>query len=226
MNTERRFYVYKHVCIPCTTSNGIYIGITGKKNPNDRWHASGSGYTKGQKKMYETIQLFGPENWMNPEVWSHEILFSNLTKIEAYTKEKELIAYYDSYHNGLNSSLGGELNVKYATAEEAELAYRAVKKKKTHKRMNDPEKHALDLERSKIFIANKRSTDSEYKKFDNQRNLALYEQAKQLKEKLMSLDKAFPGILTSDEKELVHGALYKCRSKKYLNELLLKFNTI
>jgi hypothetical protein len=124
----------------------------------------------------------------------------------------------------LNSSLGGEINIKYATPDEAEAAYRAVKKKKTYKRLNDPEKHAIDLERSKNFIANKRHNNAEYKKFDNQRNLALYAHVKELKEKLMHLDTMFPDILLEDEKIKVHGALYKCRSKQYLNQLLLKFN--
>lgn len=226
METKRCFYVYKHVCKLCEDSNGIYIGITGKKNPKDRWHSTGSGYAKGQRKMYDAIQLYGPENWENPKVWLHEILYSGLTKSEAYAKEKELIAFYDSYYNGLNSSLGGEINVKYATAEEAEAAYRAVKRRKVQKRLNDPEKHVLDLERSRKFIANKRNTNSEYKKFDNQRNLALYEQNRELKEKLMCLDEVFPDILTVEEKVKVHGALYKCRSKKYLSQLLLKFNTV
>ena len=224
MNTKRCFYVYKHVCKLCEDSNGINIGITGKKNPKDRWHSTGSGYTKSQRKMYDTIQLYGPENWENPKVWLHEILYSGLTKSEAYVKEKELIAFYDSYYNGLNSSLGGELNIKYATAEEAEAAYRAAKRRKTHKRLNDPEKHAVDLERSKNFIANKRQTDTEYRAFDNQRNLALYEQVKELKEKLCQLDYDFPNCLSDEEKSKIHGALYKCRSKQYLSQLLLKFN--
>ena len=223
MNTERHFYVYRHVCKPCTTSNGIYIGVTGKKNPNDRWSSTGVGY-KAQKKIYEAIQLFGPENWMNPEIWSHEILFSNLSKTEAYTKEKELIAFYDSYNNGLNSSLGGEINIKYASIEEAEAAYRAAKKNKTQKRLNDPEKHAIDLERSKKFIANKRQTDAEYLVFDRQRNLNLYRQVKELREKLIRLDTLNPNILSEEEKTKVYGALYKCRSKQYFNQLLLKFN--
>ena len=221
---ERRFFVYKHHCKLCTDSNGVYIGITGKANPKDRWHSTGSGYTKSQKKMYTAIQRYGAENWENPEIWSHEILYSGLIKHEAYEKEKELIAFYDSYHNGLNSSLGGEVNIKYSMKEEAEAAYRAVKSKKVHKRLNDPEKHAIDLERTKNFLSNKRSTDAVYRTIDNQRNLALYENIKKLKDELCQLDTKFPHILTSDEKAKVHGAVYKCRSKNYLNKLLLKFN--
>ena len=77
---------------------------------------------------------------------------------------------------------------------------------------------------SKRFIANKRLNNPDYKAFDNKRNLDLYNCTKTLKEKLCKLDMTFPDVLTTEEKAKIHGALYKCRSKRYLTELILKFN--
>ena len=68
--------VYKH-----TFPNGkVYIGITSKKKPNQRWE-SGIGYSKNQIVMYNAIQKYG---WDNIK---HEILFENLSKDDACKKE-------------------------------------------------------------------------------------------------------------------------------------------
>ena len=77
---DKKFMVYKH-----TFPNGkVYIGITSKKKPNQRWE-SGTGYSKNQIVMYNAIQKYG---WDNIK---HEILFENLSKDDACKKEIELI---------------------------------------------------------------------------------------------------------------------------------------
>lgn len=87
--------VYKH-----TSPNGkVYIGIT-SRNPVVRW-ANGHGYS-GQPKFHNAILKYGWDNF------SHEILFSHLSKEEACEIEMRLIEQCDSIRNGYNSSTGGE----------------------------------------------------------------------------------------------------------------------
>lgn len=92
------YIVYKHTC-----PNGkVYIGITSKK-PNERWR-NGFGY-KSNKHFFNAICKYG---WDNIK---HEILFDNLTQMDAFEKEKMLIALYKSNDGkyGYNNSSGGEI---------------------------------------------------------------------------------------------------------------------
>ena len=114
---NKKFMVYKH-----TFPNGkVYIGITSKNKPNQRWEG-GTGYSKEhQSVMYNAIQKYGWENIQ------HEILFTNLSKEEAIKKEIELIKEYHSYiHdplcNGYNMTMGGDgIRGKKFTKELKEL---------------------------------------------------------------------------------------------------------
>ena len=90
------YVVYKH-----TAPNGkVYIGIT-CRDPEERW-ANGKGYN-GQY-FGRAVKKYGWENF------SHEILFSDLTKEQACKKEIELISFYNSTNpkKGYNLSTGGE----------------------------------------------------------------------------------------------------------------------
>lgn len=99
------YSVYKHE----SPSNKVYIGITCKK-PEYRWN-SGRGYWQNPH-FTAAIQKYGWENF------SHEILFTGLSKEEAEAKEIELIALYDATNRerGYNHELGG--NAKGKTTEE------------------------------------------------------------------------------------------------------------
>lgn len=77
-------------CVYCHTNkiNGKkYIGITSQK-PEHRWR-NGEGY-KNNEYFYHSIQKYG---WHN---FSHEILYTDLSKIEAENLEIKLIAEYDT----------------------------------------------------------------------------------------------------------------------------------
>lgn len=92
--------VYKHT----SPSNKVYIGITSKDNPNDRWK-NGKGYTNERQPHFRrAIDLYGWENF------KHDILFDNLTEEEAKQKEIEMIALYDATNKekGYNLSKGGD----------------------------------------------------------------------------------------------------------------------
>lgn len=78
------YYVYLHT----NKSNGKkYVGMTGKL-PKQRWQ-KGRGYLHN-KSFYEDILKYG---W--DEGFTHEVLYANLTKIEARVKESRLIAEYN-----------------------------------------------------------------------------------------------------------------------------------
>lgn len=89
-------------CVYCHTfPNGKkYIGIT--KNYRKRWQ-NGHGYTK-QIFVHRAILKYGWENIV------HEILFDNLTALEAQNREIELIREYKTNDPkyGYNQSIGGE----------------------------------------------------------------------------------------------------------------------
>ena len=91
------FTVYKH-----TAPNGkVYIGIT-SKNVKTRW-CNGKGYPNN-KHFSNAIAKYG---WNN---FTHEILFTELTKAEACKIEIDLIASHKSNDSryGYNRGSGGE----------------------------------------------------------------------------------------------------------------------
>ena len=104
--------VYKHT----NKINGkSYIGITSRK-PEDRWGTNGYKY-QSQKSKYlcfsKAIQKYGWDNF------THEILFTGLTKEDACKKEKELISFYNSKAPfGYNLTDGGEGTSGYEVSEE------------------------------------------------------------------------------------------------------------
>ena len=96
MEEDRKYCVYIH-----TSPHGkVYIGMTGRK-PNCRWQ-NGRGY-KENLRFSRAIEKYGWDNF------KHEILFNNLTKIEAEEKEIEMIKLYKSTHEefGYNIEFGG-----------------------------------------------------------------------------------------------------------------------
>lgn len=91
------YCVYKHTNI----ENGkVYIGCT-KMKLYDRWK-NGKGYTS--KTFAAAIKKHG---W---DKFTHELLFTDLTKENAFQKEVEMIAFYKSNNPdfGYNGSIGGE----------------------------------------------------------------------------------------------------------------------
>lgn len=93
----KNYIVYKH-----TSPNGkVYIGIT-CQNPEYRWN-HGRGYYQN-KYFTAAIDKYRWENF------THEILFSGLSKEDACRMEKALIKKYDSMnpHKGYNQTEGGD----------------------------------------------------------------------------------------------------------------------
>ena len=101
------YTVYKH-----TSPNGkVYIGIT-SKDVKVRW-SNGKSY-RNNKHFRWAIEKYGWDNF------KHEILNTDLTKEEAMSIERELIARYKSNDQeyGYNVSSGGESSSGYRHTEE------------------------------------------------------------------------------------------------------------
>ena len=111
------YCVYKH-----TSPGGkVYIGITCRK-PEYRWD-HGRGYWQNPY-FTSAIKKYSWDNF------SHEILFSGLSKEEAETKEIELIAAYDSTNRdkGYNCERGG--NARGKTTDETRTKISKARKGK------------------------------------------------------------------------------------------------
>ena len=94
---DARWLVYIHTNV---ANDKKYIGIT-SRTPKERWR-SGRGYQGGV--FCSAIDKYGWENF------THEILFSGLTELEAKNKEIELIKFYKSNNRefGYNLTEGGD----------------------------------------------------------------------------------------------------------------------
>ena len=94
---EKKWKVYKHKA----PNEKIYIGIT-SQDPERRWQ-NGYGYAT-QQLFWRAIQKYGWENIQ------HEILEENLTKEEAFQKEKYYIDIFKSNQReyGYNVTSGGD----------------------------------------------------------------------------------------------------------------------
>lgn len=116
------YTVYRHT----NKLNGKkYVGIT-KRKPEYRWN-NGEGY-RGCTHFYNAIQKYG---W---EEFSHEILFTGLTKEEAEKKEKELIAKWDLTNDtvGYNCASGGNLGKTMSDETKLKIRNALLGRKITH----------------------------------------------------------------------------------------------
>ena len=131
-----------------------YIGVT-KRKPEYRWN-NGEGY-RGCTHFYNAIQKYG---W---EEFSHEILFTGLTKEEAECKERELIAKWDLTNktNGYNLESGGNLG-KIMSDETKQKIKKALLGRKIHhsqetkKKISDSLKGQKLSEKTKLKMSNSR----------------------------------------------------------------------
>lgn len=129
------YTVYKHT----SPSGKVYIGIT-RQDPEARWKG-GHGYlhknkygTYGQPGIANAIIKYGWDNF------THEILFTGLSKKEAEEKEIELIAKYKSYDDrfGYNIEFGG-----HAVGRKSEETKRRMSEAKKVQKMGCMARHHL-----------------------------------------------------------------------------------
>lgn len=115
-------------------NNKSYIGWTGK-DLNLRWeeHTYDALRKKDNRKFYNAIRKYGID------VWNVKILKENLNIEEAKNQEIRYIELFDSYHNGYNSTKGGDGNNGIIMSEKSNQARSlALKgKKKNYDRMKN-----------------------------------------------------------------------------------------
>lgn len=119
------YILYEHV----SPEGKKYIGITSKKDPNDRW-LSGEGY-RYNKHFYNDIKKFG---WNN---FRHNILMVDLSEKDAVLYERKYIAKNkttDRYY-GYNITSGGEIYPGWTISKEQRHKMSVEAKK----RMQNPE---------------------------------------------------------------------------------------
>ena len=93
------YYVYK---VKCVITGKVYIGIT-RNSPYLRWYRHENDAKKGkQHKFHRAIRKHGWQNFIQ------EVIAVCYGFDDARAFEVRLIHDYDSFHNGYNSTLGGE----------------------------------------------------------------------------------------------------------------------
>ena len=113
------YSVYKHTLpkeISGKDNDMVYIGITGSE-PKKRWRKNGEGY-KNNPYFWRSIQKY---SWNN---FTHDILYSGLTKEEAEQNEIELIALYksDNREFGYNIEHGGNSRGKHSEESKQKMS--------------------------------------------------------------------------------------------------------
>lgn len=108
-------YIYK---VANNVNNLVYIGQTTKQNPNERWQQHQNDAINGSSTLFHKSMLA-----IGIEHFKFEIIETCTSDI-LDVRERYWIAYYDSFNNGYNSTIGGQ---DYAFGKDAIpiLAYNA-----------------------------------------------------------------------------------------------------
>lgn len=98
---NKKYSIYKLT----SPNNKVYIGVT--SNIEKRFQCYSRNYCKLQPLIYKSLLKYKWENF------NKEILFSNLTRDNAFIKENELVKEYKKLGNSLNIISGGTINAKF-----------------------------------------------------------------------------------------------------------------
>lgn len=124
----------------------MYIGIT-KRPPEQRWGKDGCNY-KSTPHFYSAIQKYGWDNF------SHNILYTNLTKEEACQREKELIAKYHTQDRrfGYNILEGGQASeIPIEIREKMSKAMKGNKNGCGHPCSEEKKKKISEAQKGRVF---------------------------------------------------------------------------
>lgn len=211
---NRTYLIYKHT----NKLNGkVYIGQTCQA-AKDRWQYGG-GY-RHNAHFYAAIKKYG---WNN---FTHEILYTDLTKIEADTLETQLITKYNAtdHRFGYNNSIGGASGARYSSEEERVVAHKAIQHK-SYKKMAANADYAKQMRKKSLDIYYANKDNVEYMTARNSSNHRSRQKVKQIRDELRHYFELDPCLFTTEEADLAFGfALnhksYKCNSIKKLEALL------
>lgn len=207
---EKKFCVYKHTF----PNQKIYIGVTCRK-PEYRWD-NGNGYSKSQRKMYNAIKKYGWENI------KHEILFENLTKEEAASKEIELINFYQSTNDkyGYNIEKGGNLN-KEITDETRSLMIKHHKGR-TGLKLNERQCKTIGLYTKKRWEA--KSQEEKQKEIDRLNSIGFKKGESPWNKGKNFNEEAKLNMSMAQKKRYENGAISPMKGKKHTEEAKKKMS--
>lgn len=93
---DKKYFVYRHVA----PNGNMYIGITSKSTPEERWGRGGNGY-KSNAHFWSAIQKYGWDNFEHIIV-AHGLPVDTACRLESY-----LITKYNTMEAGYNQTSGG-----------------------------------------------------------------------------------------------------------------------
>jgi group I intron endonuclease len=155
------YKIYKHTCIITGKS---YIGYTFRLMII-RWkqEITHSRNVKNKRKLDVILQEFPDEN-----LWIHGILIDNIPTLkEAYQKEIEMIALYDTYYNGYNENPGGGGVGKHSEETRKKMS-KSSKGKKKPLFTAEHKKHMSDSQKGKKpSLETRKKMSKSHKGLDN-----------------------------------------------------------
>lgn len=143
---EKKWCVYIHT----SPSGKVYIGITSKNPPEQRW-LNGRGYNHNYH-FTNAIKFYG---WNN---FKHEIIAEQLTSDEAETMERELIEQYNAMDQryGYNLTSGGEKGKEFS--------------QETRDKISQANKNPTEETRQKMSASAKARCTEEWRRIMSERN--------------------------------------------------------
>ncbi len=106
---ERNYIIY---IIQNQITNKQYIGVS-KTSLQRRWitHKSAAKTKQDNFKFPNALRKYGTSD----DIWLRYVLTEVVGAKNAAESERQYISQYDTYYNGYNSSIGGELHFGYTT---------------------------------------------------------------------------------------------------------------
>ncbi len=106
-------YTYKIYFDTCIKTDKTYIGYT-KHDIANRWYSKvhKAKTTNLDYKLLNAIRKYGETNW------THGYIYMSYDMNHILEMEQYFISQYDSYHNGYNSTIGGEVPINTILSNE------------------------------------------------------------------------------------------------------------
>lgn len=171
-------------------SGKLYIGQTvNERKRRLMWFSIKRPYTKWSSKIDNARAKYGPENFRY--IILHKGLYNNIEDAKSELNNLEIlhIREYDSFHNGYNSTIGGDSTIGYVHTEETRRKISNVHK---GKKLSSEQKSFL----KELHTGRKLSEESKKKIGDAHRGIKFSDDAR------ANISKALTGRKLSEEARL------------------------
>jgi group I intron endonuclease len=158
--------IYTVYQIKNLVNSKVYIGITTKENPIDRWNEHLKNYLRYDYVLYKAMRKYGLENFQ------FSIIEQTLDLKEIKLLERKYIQEYNSYcfqenSNGYNMTLGGDGTFGFEHSQETKRKISKSNKGKTRIFTEDHKRKMSEARRGKILSKETRKKISEARKGSN-----------------------------------------------------------